>query len=194
MLLFQKIDDYIDLSTLPPPSMAPRTVATKRKAQPNTASGSNPQVKRRAKNATPAEGNTPSGSQTPAEDYPPSTSQTSTEDLASSLQTSLQPLSCEETTTTPQKPTEESNKNSVHPINEINKLQEHRMVMKEGKERPWYLFDVVDPAPKFRPSRGKGQEKSKRTTDISDEGESDDLSDNPGHGRELVPWTEEDYM
>jgi len=165
--------------------MAPQTVATKRKAQPNTASGSNPQVKRRAKNATPAEGNVPSGSQTPAEDYPPSTSDTSTDDLESS--------SGEQIATTLQDFTEELTTNSVAPINYSNRLQEHQMLMKEGKERPWYLFDVVDPAPKFRRMRRHGWTKSKRTH-RSEEGESDDLSDSPGLGKIPIPWTENYYM
>jgi len=193
MLLFRKID-YINLSILPPPSMAPRRVANKRKAQPNTASGSNPQAKRRANDATPAEGNTPSGSQTPAEDIPPSTSQTSTEDLASSQQAPSRSCAGEQIVTALRKFAEELNTNLVHPINKLNKLQEHQMLMKEGKERPWYLFDVIDPAPKFCRLRRQGQKKSKQTAHVSEEGESDDFSDNPGRGKTLVSWTKDDHM
>jgi len=118
-LLFQKIDDYIDLSTYHHHPWPPNS-ATKRKAQPYRLR-SNPSGKTQAKNATPAEGNTPSGSQTPAEDYPPNLSN-HTEDLVP-LYNLLEPLSCEETTTTPQKPTEESEQELGHPINEINKFK-----------------------------------------------------------------------
>ena len=74
-----------------------------------------------------------------------------------------------------------------------NQLQKHQ-VMKRSKEQPWYLFDIVDPAPKFRPLGGKGKEKYKQTTCASEEGGSDGLSANAGRDKIPVPWTEDDYM
>lgn len=80
------------------------------------------------------------------------------------------------------------------PINITNKLQVPRMkVEEEGHyQRPWYLFDVVDPAPKYR--RMGEKYKKKDGPYVSEPEDSDDLSDHPGYKKKPVSWYHDHYM
>lgn len=62
-----------------------------------------------------------------------------------------------------------------------------------GATRPWYKFDVVDPSPKYR-RKGKKTRSGKKTGRGSPEDDVGDLSDHPGDDKELVQWTDDDYV
>jgi hypothetical protein len=66
----------------------------------------------------------------------------------------------------------------VSPINLENRLHSFSPGMREDATRPWYMFDFVDPGPKYR-DRPDGF-----TGDfISEGGENDYLYDEPGKDR-----------
>jgi hypothetical protein len=60
---------------------------------------------------------------------------------------------------------------------------------KHRLNRSWYLYDIIEPAPRFRrmgQDYGKG---GNRPTYVSEGEDSDDLSDSPGEGKLPVLWS-----
>lgn len=79
----------------------------------------------------------------------------------------------------------------IHPINSHNQLHVLPRGMKRQAFRPWYFYDVVEPAPRFRPipREYKGKEVP---TEVSEGEYSDDLSDHPGQGK--LPVSQPRYL
>lgn len=63
------------------------------------------------------------------------------------------------------------------PVNQLNRLELITEDMREDPTRPWFILDHVDPAPKFR-VRPAGF-----TGDFIEEGEGEELFDNPAPNR-----------
>jgi hypothetical protein len=70
-------------------------------------------------------------------------------------------------------------------INIENNL--HLPVLRDGEQRPWFLYDQVQPAPLFRRLPANyDRTRNRKDNALSEGDESDELSETPGDGRKPV--------
>jgi hypothetical protein len=77
----------------------------------------------------------------------------------------------------------------IHPISSYNGLDTLPLGMKWQINRRWYFYDIVEPAPRFRPTPNRYKGKKKKPAEVSEGDDSDALSDHSGDEKLPVSWS-----